>query len=339
MTPLVSITMSAYNMERYLRASLDCVVNQTLQDVEIICVNDGSMDGTMGILRDYAARDSRLKVIDKPVNEGLAVARNEALALASGKYVGFFDGDDLCDRDLFRKAYVCAERNHSDLVLWDYVIFWEERELPRQLRRPSSLVSVSPTDKVALLSRPAFAWTKLIRREVARKLGVSFPEGLTRQDIPVHWKLITQLVRIALLPERLSYYRQHRNATTHRKDRSLADLIVVYDHVKTDLVESGLYDQYRNLFLQHQLRAFCGAYDNIECSQKCEVMKMILARLGDEEWAYINGANRLPRRVRDFYAALRGAIPAKIRRALRLSARDLYRALGSPCASLRIQRG
>jgi glycosyltransferase involved in cell wall biosynthesis len=339
MKPLVSITMSAYNVERYLRASLDCVVNQTLRDIEILCVNDGSTDGTIGILREYAARDSRLKIVEKDVNEGLAVARNEALALASGKYVGFFDGDDLCDRDLFRKAYQCAEENHSDLVFWDYVTFRDEREVPQRVRRPSALRSVATTDKAALLRRPAFAWTKLVRTEVARELGISFPKGLTRQDIPVHWQLVTQLDRIALLPERLSYYRQHSGATTHRKDRSLMDLIIVYDRVKTFLVESGLYRQYRDVFLHHQLRAFSGVYDNIEPARQSEVMAMIHARLGKDEWQYLEGATQLPRRVLDFYAGLRGSVPAKIRRALRLSARDLYRSLGSPLASLRMQRG
>jgi len=339
MQPLVSITMSAYNVERYLRASLDCVVNQTLRDVEILCVNDGSTDGTLGILREYAARDSRVKIVDKGVNEGLAVARNEALALASGKYVGFFDGDDLCDRDLYRKAYECAETNRGDLVFWDYIVFWDERELPRQLRRPSALRSVTTTDKAALLRRPAFAWTKLVRTEVARELGISFPKGLTRQDIPVHWELVTQLDRIALLPECLSYYRQRSGATTHRKDRSLMDLILVYDRVRAFLMESDLYGQYRDLFLHHQLQAFSGVYDNIEPAHQSEVMAMMRARLGDDEWQYLDGANQLPPRVLDFYAELRGSVPAKIRRALRLSARSLYRSVGSPLAFLRMQRG
>jgi glycosyltransferase involved in cell wall biosynthesis len=331
--------MSAFNAARYLLASLDCVVNQTLRDVEIICVNDGSTDGTLGVLREYAARDPRVKIIDKAVNEGLAVARNEALALASGKYIGFIDGDDLCDRDLFRKAYQCAQESRSDLVFWDYVTFCDERELPRQLRRPSALRAMATTDKSVLLRRPAFAWTKLVRTEVARELGVSFPKGLTRQDIPVHWELVTQLDRIALLPERLSYYRQHPGATTHRKGRSLMDLILVYDHVKTFLLKSGLYRQYLDVFLHHQLRAFSGVYDNIEPAWQPEVMAMIRARMGEDEWQYLDGAHQLPRRVRDFYAEQRGSVPATLRRALRHSARDLYRSLGSPLAFLRTQRG
>jgi hypothetical protein len=149
---------------------------------------------------------------------------------------------------------------------------------------------------------------------------------------------VTQLDRISLLPERLYYYRQHRCATTHRKDRSLADLILVYDEVEDFLVESGLYDQYHDLFLQRQLQAFCGVYDNVQPAQRSEVMKMIGDRLGDDEWRYVDGTSQLPRRVLDFYAAMRGSNVAKIRRALRMSARDLYRSLGSPFASLRVQR-
>ena len=163
MQPLVSVTMSAYNVDCFLRECLDCVVNQTLHNIEIICVNDGSTDGTLAILEEYAAQDSRIKIIDKDENEGLSVARNEALALATGKYVGFVDGDDLLDLDLFRKAYDCAEKNNSELVLWDYAVFGKESELGGNLLKASTFLATSPKDKVALLNRPAFAWTKLIR--------------------------------------------------------------------------------------------------------------------------------------------------------------------------------
>ena len=199
MQPSVSITLSAYNVEPYLSECLDSIVNQTLLEIEIICINDGSTDGTLAILEQYAARDDRITVVNKNVNEGLAVARNESLDLAKGKYVAFVDGDDLFDLDLFRKAYECAEENACDLLFWDYAVFWDERGLKKQRQIASSLNSVSPIDKTALLKRPPFAWTKLVRTDAAKSLGVTFPKGLTRQDIPVHWQLITQLYALRFI--------------------------------------------------------------------------------------------------------------------------------------------
>jgi glycosyltransferase involved in cell wall biosynthesis len=321
--------MSAFNVEKYLRGCLDCVVNQTLRDVEIICVNDGSTDGTLAILEEYAARDPRLKIIDKPVNEGLAVARNEALAQASGKYVGFVDGDDLLDRDLFRKAYERAEEMQSDLLFWDYVSFWTEKELERKVMEPSSLLTISPSDKTALLKRPSFAWTKLIRMDKVKALDISFPKGLTRQDIPVHWKLVTQLDKISILPERLSYYRQQPSATTHQTGRKVADIVIVMDLVKGYLTENKLYATYKDAFLWHQLEILSGMADRVGPAMKPIVMKMIQERLGDDHWQYIMERKPLRWQTRDFYLAMRGILFSQIRRAIWLSARRYYRKVNS----------
>ncbi|MDA3834980.1 MAG: glycosyltransferase [Spirochaetales bacterium] len=327
MQPNVSITMSAYNVESFLRDCLDCVVNQTLHEIEIICVNDGSSDGTLSILREYAARDSRIVIIDKAVNEGLAVARNDALTLATGKYIGFVDGDDLLDRDLFRKAYERAEATQCDLLFWDYVTFWEELDLAKLIHEPSQLHFLNPEDKDALLNRPAFAWTKLLRTEKARELAISFPKGLTYQDIPAHWTLVTQIDRIAILPERLSYYRQQPAATTHSNGWKRADLVTVMDLVKEYLVSSGHYPTYRDLFLRKQLESFYGVYDVVDPTLQAQVMRLIQERLGTDQWQYVTDGKALRWQVRDFYQALHGSLFARARRALWLAARQSYRAV------------
>lgn len=327
MSPLISVTMSAFNVEQYLRDCIECVVNQTLHNIEIICVNDGSTDGTLSILQEYAERDPRIIIINKTINEGLAIARNEALALATGKYIGFVDGDDLLDRDLFRKAYECAEENQADLLFWDYAVFWDKKDLVKMIKEPSTLASVLPTDKIGLLNRPAFAWTKLIRTDVAKSLAISFPKGLTYQDIPVHWQLVTQLDKIAILPERLSYYRQQPSATTHQAGWKRADLAIVMDLVRDYLDESGLYETYRDHFLRKQLEFLCGIRDVVRPDLKPKAMSLIHVRLGDDQWQYLLDNKPLRWQVRDFYMAMRGSLVAKVRRACWLSARGCYRAM------------
>jgi glycosyltransferase involved in cell wall biosynthesis len=329
MKPLVSVTMSAFNVEKYLSACLDCVVNQTLREIEIICVNDGSTDGTLTILKEYAARDSRLKIIDKSVNEGLAVARNEALAMASGKYVGFVDGDDLLDRDLFRKAYERAEETQSDLLLWDYVSFRSEDEIERKTREPSGINALDPRDKIGLLERPAFTWTKLLRTDKARVIGVNFPKGLTYQDIPVHWKLVTKLDKIAILSERLSYYRQQPEATTHRTGWKRADLVVVMDMVGQYLRQSNLYETYRDFFLRQQLERLYGLFDIIDPTFKKKVLKLIDERMGEDQLQYIDSDKPLRWQVRDFYRSRKGSTFSIMRRAVWLKSRSIYRAIKS----------
>jgi len=327
MIPKVSITMSTYNVEDFIQESLDCIVNQTLKEIEIICIDDGSTDKTLNILNEYATKDSRINVIAKPKNEGLAVARNEALALATGKYITFVDGDDLIDITLFEKAFKLAEKNNSDLVVWDYINFSSENEINIEKGKVSQLLNISKTNKIDLLKFPSFSCVKMIKNEVVNSLNISFPVGLTRQDIPVNWKLITSLENINLLPERLYFYRQHPEATTHRTDNRLFDLATVMDITEEYLIENNLYEQYKDEFLRQQLGLLAGMYDKVDSSLKPKALKIIIERLENNQWDYILNKKSLRWQTRDFYLAINGSVVAKIKRALWLSIRYIYRSL------------
>src|SRR5207253_2318057 len=108
--PNVSIIVPVYNNEKYLSECLDSLINQTLKDIEIILVNDGSNDNSLLICYEFGKIDGRIKVIDKP-NGGVSSARNTGLKLASGKYVGFVDSDDWIESDMYEKMYSAAERH------------------------------------------------------------------------------------------------------------------------------------------------------------------------------------------------------------------------------------
>ena len=113
--PAVSVLIPCFNVERYLRECLDSVVNQTLRDLEIICVNDGSTDATPDILREYAARDSRILLIDKQ-NSGYGDSMNRALDAASGDYIGIVESDDRADPAMFETLHDLAVKFDCDLV-------------------------------------------------------------------------------------------------------------------------------------------------------------------------------------------------------------------------------
>lgn len=324
---LVSITMSVYNVEQYLHSSLDCIVNQTLKNIEVICIDDGSTDGSLAILNKYAQRDARIQVIAKPKNEGLAVARNEALALAKGKYITFVDGDDLFDITMLEKAYKLAESERADMVLWDYVSFYNNSDLIINKGKPSVWNNIFSPKKIHLLKHPAFMGIKLLNTEKVKKLKICFPVGLTRQDIPVHWHLITKLDKIEILPERLYFYRQQSQATTHRTDKRLFDLATVMDITKEYLIRNNLYEQYKDEFLRQQLGLLAGMYDKVDSSLKPKALKIIIERLKNDQWDYILKKKPLRWQTRDFYLAINGDVVAKIKRALWLSIRYIYRSL------------
>ena len=123
--PIVSVLIPVYNVEKYLKKCLDSVVNQTLTDIEIICVNDGSTDGSLKILEEYRSIDSRIKIINK-ANGGLPSARNAGLNAAKGRYVGFVDSDDYIEPNMFEKLVDVAEHEESEVVICGANIFPEK---------------------------------------------------------------------------------------------------------------------------------------------------------------------------------------------------------------------
>tara|TARA_Y100000590_G_scaffold467301_1_gene645738 strand:+ start:4506 stop:5474 length:969 start_codon:yes stop_codon:yes gene_type:complete len=168
--PKVSIIIPVYNVEKYLKRCLESVCNQTLQDIEIICVNDFSPDNSMDILNIYANNDKRIKIIDFKENKGVAVARNSGMDIARGQYLAFLDSDDWVDLDYYEKLYNIAEQNDSDLAIANI------KEL-----RNGELKSFSFLDKIKQNKHHFMGLfvLGLYRRDLLSCHGVRFIEGIT----------------------------------------------------------------------------------------------------------------------------------------------------------------
>jgi glycosyltransferase involved in cell wall biosynthesis len=324
---ILSITLATYNVESFIEESISSIINQTFKDFELICIDDGSKDNTLKVLKEFEKKDSRIKVIAKEINEGLAVARNESLKLAKGKYITFLDGDDMYEETLFEKAVALAEKESSDIVYWDYLPFYDVKEIPKLQKQSSDLLGLDPKDKKGLLKRPSFTWVKLIITEKARELKIHFPKGYTRQDIPVHWNLVTQIDKVSILPERLAYYRQQPSATTAKKDKKLFHLLYVMDIVEVYLKKQGLFDTYKNEFYTQQINFFSGMFDNIKSEYKDEGLKLIKERLQETHYNFINTTNLVRPQAKYFLKSLKGDFVSKIRLQLRKTIRSIYRKL------------
>ena len=135
--PKVSVVVPIYNVEKYLRQCLDSIVNQTLKDIEIICVDDGSTDSSPEIIQEYAAKDSRVKVITKP-NSGYGNSMNRGFDLAEGEYVGIVESDDYAELDMFEKLYQRAEKNKLDVVKSGYYFYYS---VPKERNEKIEIVS------------------------------------------------------------------------------------------------------------------------------------------------------------------------------------------------------
>ncbi len=120
--PKVSVIIPVYNVEKYLSKCLDSVINQTLKDIEIICIDDGSTDNSLSILEEYAKKDKRIKII-KQKNLGAGAARNKGLEVAKGDYLSFLDSDDFFELDMLEKLYDNAININSDIAICNFKYF------------------------------------------------------------------------------------------------------------------------------------------------------------------------------------------------------------------------
>ena len=120
--PKVSIIVPTYNVEAYLVECMESITNQTLEDIEIICINDGSTDGSLAILKSYAEKDKRIVLVDKE-NGGYGIGMNIGMSLATGEYIGIVEPDDFVPVNMFGDLYKIAKENDLDFVKADFYRF------------------------------------------------------------------------------------------------------------------------------------------------------------------------------------------------------------------------
>lgn len=325
---LVTIALSVYNVERYLDDALNCIECQTYHNIEILCIDDCSTDNSLVIIQKHAVCDNRYRIICQERNQGLSVSRNRAILEARGEYIIMLDGDDLFDKRMIEKALEVAFSTSADMVLWDYAVFSNMQELNDDIIRPSRLAGITSQDKIALLRHPAFMWVKLIRTSVLRELNIQFTPGLTKQDIPIHWQLVTSLKNISILPEKLSFYRQQPNATSCRKGESLFSLAKVMDITGDYLKRAGKYDTYRTEFLRSRLSLLHGMYDFIYPDLKKTALDLVRDRYNEDAKQYILSPEcELTPRVKYFYGAIAGNRIDKIKYKGIIYFREAYRVI------------
>ena len=207
MSPLVSVSVPVYNAEKYLRQCIDSLVNQTLHDVEFILVDDGSTDSSGGICEEYAARDSRFKVIHQ-VNGGSASARQTGLDAATGKYIIVCDSDDWVEPNMYERLYKKAEETGADITVCGYYAEYPDgSSIPKQtwFKEKDGFV-----DNEDFLQRGAgSSWIKLIRKSLFETTDASYEPGVNlSEDALITYKLLKGNPKICQIKANLYHYRR-----------------------------------------------------------------------------------------------------------------------------------
>ncbi len=287
----VSVIIPMYNAEKYLRECLDRLIRQTLSSIEIVCVNDGSTDSTPDILAEYAAKDSRIKVVHQK-NQGAGIARNHGMQEASGEYFLFLDADDIFHERLCEETYYKAKYEMADIVLfeaWRLDMKTNRKEEMNWVLRMRYLPDVIPFSSRSVPGHifqvtTACPWSKLFRAEFVRKQGLQFQNTKNANDVFFVRCALALAKRITVLEKRLITYRYNDGSNIQSgKAKAPLEFYKAFCALKKELEKRGVYRRveksYVNMALDESLF-------NMETAGSPEASKAVEQKLLEEGFAF-----------------------------------------------------
>ena len=276
--PKVSIIVPVYNVENYITYCLESLVNQTLDDIEIIIVNDGSTDNSEKIIKNYEKKYTNIIYLKKE-NGGLSDARNFGMKYAKGEYIAFLDSDDFVDKTIYEKMYEKAQKEQADYVECDF--YWAyPKKVGFKLKED---IGVRYTNKKEMFTYArVVAWNKLIKREIIKD---EFPKGLKYEDIEFFYKLLPNIKKFAFVEEPLIYYIQRDNSLANKQDYTTGQVFNVLDNVISFYKKNKLYDEFKECIEYTYTRIlFCSSLKRItKVKDKVAREKLIY-----ETWQNVN---------------------------------------------------
>ena len=258
--PKVSVIIPVYNAEPFLRECLDSVVGQSLKEIEIILVDDGSTDSSLSILREYEAKDGRVCVVTQP-NINAGAARNNGLSRASGEYLSFLDADDVFELDMLEKAYGKAKKEEAEILVFRCDLFYAENKTVVEKdsvwahNLPEKTTFAGTEIKKNLFrSFVGWAWDKLFLRSFVEENHLRFQEQRTSNDLLFTYLSLAKASRITVLEECLAHHRtQVKGSLEATRIRSVDCCYQALIALRDALKEAGLYARFEQDFVNFSL--------------------------------------------------------------------------------------
>ena len=244
MNDLISVVVPVYNVENYLERCLSSLINQTYRNLEIILINDGSTDNSLSVCQDYAKKDKRIKIYSQK-NGGLSSARNKGISLASGKYIGFVDSDDVISLKMYENLYKAMIENNSEIGLCDFVCFsdkplFDEVFTYEKMDRIKALKNLMIDRNIT-----SHAVDKLYLKSLFD--NIKYPIGQKFEDISTTFKLFMKANNIVYVPHTLyGYYQRTGSITGSYSKSSTIDFINAVNNRYSELYN---FDKKLNIYL------------------------------------------------------------------------------------------
>ena len=280
--------MPAYNVEKFVEQCLDSLVNQSLRDIEIIVMNDGSTDSTKDIIDRFAAEDPRIILVDKP-NSGYGDSMNIGLRHARGEYIGIIEPDDFAELTMFEKLYAVAKENDLDIARGNYYLLYTEtgEEVGTDHTYVPTGELLDPSTSKHIFFQPPSVWANIYRRSFLTENGICFlpTPGASYQDTSFTFKAYSSAKRFMMIPDRVMHYRIHPGSSTTQNSKKMYAICDEYDEIWDYIYKNDMVGSYSLLGLVLQYNGYQWNYKRLDDESKMRFIvrwdKDIDARIRD----------------------------------------------------------
>lgn len=240
--PAISILVPIYNVERYLTQCLESIRLQTFSNFEVICINDGSTDGSLAIIESFAEKDNRFRIFNKS-NTGYGHSMNMGLSQCQGEYVGIVESDDFIEPEMFATLYQMAKENNLDVARCNYYKYSQEGKIQEDLHYIPANQVICPRENVSIFYQAPAIWANLYRRSFLQAKNIRFLEtpGASYQDTSFIFKVYALCEKFQFINKPLLNYRiDSSNSSVNNKQKvfcvcteykEILDFSLKYDHV------------------------------------------------------------------------------------------------------------
>ena len=280
----VSVIVPVYNNEKFLRKCLDSIANQTLEEIEIICIDDGSSDNSLEILNSYKSNDERFRIMSQS-NSGAAVARNSGLKVAKGDYVAFVDSDDWLELNALERLYENAVSNGSDLVLFDSVEHHPDNKLKERcyikndtIKDHNNFTFNYRYQNNFVMNGYLVVWSKFHKTSFLKDNDITFTNHPIFNDIQFHIKSMLMAKKISYCPHILyNYLRDNEQSIQNKTGLSEKSFVLldIMDEIEEYLIDNGFYEELESVFIQFKLTELQGRLNKIDNSYKNEFYQLL----------------------------------------------------------------
>ena len=276
--PKVSVIVPIYNVEKYLEKCINSLLSQTLEDIQIILVNDGSKDNSGNIAREYEKNNKDRVIYVEKENGGLSDARNYGLKYATGDFVAFLDSDDYIEKNAYEEMYNKAIEENADYVECDFI--WE---FPNKIRVDKQYPYKNKKEMLSFVR--VVAWNKLIKRQLITDNNLEFPKGLRYEDVEFTYKLIPFVNKFAYVDKPFIHYVQREGSIANVQNERTAEIFTVLDNVIEFYKKNNIYEEYRDELEYNYARyLLCSSLKRM-----CKIKdKTIREKLLTESWERLN---------------------------------------------------